>query len=395
MAGPDFHPVGELADVSRIGIGTIGYGFMGRAHSLGYRRQIDAYWPPKVLPRLVAICGRNEERLRGAAQRWGYEGYYTDWRKLLVDPEVQIVDNCTQPFLHAEPSIAALQAGKHVICEKPLAPTLDEARAMRDAARQSGKVHMTGLNYRFVPAIRLAYDILRSGVLGDLYFFRASYLQEFRRDPSMPALSATPEGRGRGVVGNLGAHAIDLAHHLLGDIARVSGIVTNHITRRPKAAGAVELVPEGEDDTCHGLLEFANGVTGTLEATQLATGRKNQLVFEINGSRGSLRFDMERLNELQVYLLDEQQPSTLGFRDVVVTEGGHPLLKHWWPRGHVLAWENTFVGELNHLLTRVVEGKQAGPEGATFEDGYKAALIGEALRVSAREGRRVEVKTLE
>ncbi|MCL5109963.1 MAG: Gfo/Idh/MocA family oxidoreductase [Chloroflexi bacterium] len=395
MPGSSFQPAGELAGVPQIGVGVIGYGFMGRAHSLGYKRQIDAYWPPKVLPRLLAICGRNGERVRAAAQRWGYEGYYTDWRELIADPAVRIVDNCTQPFLHAEPSLAALAAGKHVLCEKPLAPTLAEARQMRDAARQSGKVHMTGLNYRFVPAIRLAYEIVQSGALGELQLFRASYLQEFRRDPTMPALSGSPEGRGRGVVGNLGAHAIDLAYHLVGDIARVSGVVVNHIARRPAAAGASELIPEKEEDTAHGLLEFANGVTGFVEATQVATGRKNQLVLEINGSRGSLRFDLERLNELQVYLLDEQDPLKMGFRDIVVTEGAHPLLKHWWPRGHVLAWENTFVGELNHLLTCVAEGRQAGPEGASFEDGYKAALVGEALRVSSREGHRVDVQSLE
>ncbi|MHB1132697.1 MAG: Gfo/Idh/MocA family protein [Chloroflexota bacterium] len=395
MAGEGFQAVEALENVTYVGIGTLGYGFMGRAHSLGYRRQSDAYWPPSVLPRLVAICGRHEERVRAGAQRFGYEGYYTDWEQLIADPRVQVFDNCTQVYMHAEPSLAALAAGKHVLCEKPLAATLEEARQLRDAATSSGRVAMTGFNYRFVPAIRLAYNLIQSGALGQLQLVRASYLQEFRRDPQLPSFAGTAEARGRGVVNNLGCHVLDLARHLVGEVARVSGLATNHVKRRPSLADPSQMVDEVEDDTFHALLEFDNGVTGTVEGTQVATGRKNQLTIEINGTRGSLRFDLERLNELQVYLLDEQAPQTLGFRDILVTEGSHPLLKHWWPRGHVLAWENSFVGELHHLLACVAEGRPVGPEGATFEDGYQAALLAETIRASGREGRRLEPKSLE
>ena len=395
MADSHFHETKPLAEVPRVGVGMLGYGFMGRAHSLGYRRLIDVSWPPTVLPRLVAICGRNEERVSAAAQRYGYEGYYTDWEEMIADTNIQVLSNGTQPSLHAEPSIAALKAGKHVICEKPLAPTMEEARAMWEAARASGRVHMTGFNYRFVPALRLARELIQSGALGEVYLFRAVYLQEFRREHHLFAMASTPEGRGRGTLNNLGAHVIDMAHFLVGDIAAVSGKVTMHVPQRPAIQDPGKIVQETEDDTFHGVVDFANGATGTITACNVIAGRKNFLEVEVSGTQGSLHFNLERLNELEVYLLKPEEPSVLGFRDVMVTEGGHPSLKHWWPRGHVLGWEALFAEELLHFLTCVKEGRQAGPEGATFEDGYKAALVAEALRRASREGRRIDISDLE
>ena len=395
MPGPMFRHTEALAGVPRLGIGLIGYGWIGRAHSVALNRLQDAAWPPNVLPRLVAICGRSEERVREAAQRWGYEGYYTDWHDLVSDSDVQVVINGAQAYMHLEPSLAALAAGKHLLCEKPLAATLAEARKLRDAARTSSVVSMTGLNYRFVPALRLARDIVQSGVLGQVNLCRGHYLNESRRDPATPAFGGGPEVRGRGPLNDVGSHLIDLARFLVGEIEAVSGKVVTHITPRPSPTipGAMEDVPQ--EDAFHFVAEFANGATGILEGASIATGRKNQLVIELNGARGSLRFNLERLNELEVYLLDEQRPEALGFRDVLVTETNHPYLKYWWPKGHVPGWEAMILHELHHFLTCIVDGRPVSPEGATIDDGYAAALVAEAARQSSREGRRIEVRSLE
>lgn len=395
MPGPNFRRTEPLADVPRLGIGMIGYGWIGRAHSVALNRLQDATWPPTVLPRLVAICGRQEAKVRAAAQRWGYEGYYTDWRDLVADDAVQVVINGAQAYVHTEPSLAALHYGKHLLCEKPLAATLAEARAIRDAARNSRGLAMTGFNYRFVPALRLARDLVKSGALGPISLFRGHYLNESRRDPAIPAFGSAPEVRGRGPLNDVGSHLIDIARFLLGDIEAVSGRVVTHITPRPSPTvpGAMEDVPQ--EDAFHFVAEFANGATGILEGASIATGRKNQMAVEVNGVRGSLRFNLERLNELEVYLLDEAHPEALGFRDVLVTESGHPYLKYWWPKGHTPGWESMILHELHHFLTCIQEGRPVSPEGATIEDGYQAALVAQAARQSSREGRRIEVRSLD
>jgi predicted dehydrogenase len=395
MAGYNFHRTPQLEGVAIVGIGMLGSGWMARAHSLAYNRLRDSNWPPSVLPRLVAMCGRNETKLQASAQRFGYEGYYSRWDDLIEDHDVQIIDNCTHPYMHPEASIAALKAGKHVICEKPLAPTIGEARAMRDEALATGRINMTGFNHRFVPALRLARDLIRKGALGDIHLFRAQYLQEFRRDPLLPALPDTPEFRGRGSLNNIGSHIIDMSRFLIGEMAAVSGKALAHISKRPSPTDLSRLVPINDDDSFHFVAEFANGVTGVLEGSSVATGYKNFLAIEVNGSRGTVRFNLERMNELQVYLMDRETPEAMGFTDVLVTESDHPLIKHWWPRGHIIGWEANFVHELGHLIDCVATGKSIGPEGATFEDGYQAALVAEAVRESSRQGRRIELNELE
>jgi predicted dehydrogenase len=395
MPGRNFRKTEALEKtIPRVGIGLLGYGWMGRAHSIAYNRLQDVDWPPAVLPRLVAICGRNEARVKAAARRLGYEGYYLDWEDLITDDQVQVIDNVTPPYLHAEASIAALKAGKHIICEKPLAPTAGEARLMLDASKAAGTIHMTGFNNRFVPALRLARDLIRSGALGNIHLFRARYLQEFRRDPSLPVYGNALESRGRGSLSVIGCHIIDMARFLVGEIATVSGRTLAHISRRPSATGSGLMVEVPEDDTFHFVAEFTNGVTGILDGSSIATGNKNSMTVEVNGERGSLRFNLERMNELEVYLIDRESPKTLGFADVLVTESDHPYIKHWWPKGHIIGWEATFVHELRYLLTCLAEGKPVSPDGATFEDGYMTALISEAVRQSSRESRRVDVGDL-
>ncbi|MHB1134337.1 MAG: Gfo/Idh/MocA family protein [Chloroflexota bacterium] len=394
MPGPNFRPTPPLSGITQLGVGVIGYGWIGRAHSVALARLREASWPPTVLPRLVAICGRHEQRLQEAAQRFGYEGYYTDWRDLLADERVQVVINGAQAYMHPEPTIAALRAGKHVLCEKPLAPGLDEARQMLEAARTAAGLSMTGFNYRFVPALRLARDLVQSGALGPINLFRGHYFNEFRRDPNLPAFGTAPEVRGRGALNDIGSHLIDMARFVVGEIETVSGKVLTHLTPRPSPTrtGSMEEVPQ--EDSFHFVAEFANGTTGVMEGAAIATGRKNQFTIEVNGVRGSVRFNLERLNELEVYLQDEANPQTMGFRDVLVTEGNHPYMKYWWMKGHIIGWEATLLHEIHHFLTCIHEGRAVGPEGANLEDGFAAARVAEAVRQSSREGRRVDVKTL-
>ncbi len=328
MPGASFHATRPLSGVPTIPVGVIGYGWIGRAHSVAMNRLRDATWPPNVLPRLVAICGRNEEKVGAAAQRWGYEGYYTDWHDLVTDPDIQAVIVGAQAYLHREPSLAALASGKHVLCEKPLAPDLPEARQMRDAARQSRTLAMTGFNYRFVPALKLMRDIVHSGALGPISLFRGHYLNESRRDPLLPAFGDAPEVRGRGPLNDVGSHLIDIARFLLGDIAAVSGKVLTHLTPRPSPTRPGEMVDVPQEDTFHGVVDFAGGTTGIIEGSAVATGRKNWFSVEVNGVQGTVRFNLERLNELEVYLLDGAQPEAMGFRDILVTESSHPYLRY-------------------------------------------------------------------
>ena len=331
------------------------------------------------------------KRVKEAARRYGYEGYYTDWRQLVADPRVQLFDNGGPNDLHAEPCIAAAQAGKHIICEKPMARSTAEARQMLDAVNKAGVKHAVAFNYRFVPAIRQAYELIQSGALGQIYHFRAVYLQEWITDPEFPLIWRLDKRlAGSGALGDLGAHIIDLARFLVGEPKSVMGLTKTFITERPlpdgKGRGKVEV-----DDAFEALVEFQNGAVGTLEASRFAPGRKNHQVLEINGSKGSLQFNLERFNELDVFWKDAAPRETQGFTNVLVTEAYHPFCSNWWPHGHIIGWEHTFVHELHHMLDAIVNDKSVAPYGATFEDGYRNAVICDAIVQSAQEGRRVEI----
>jgi predicted dehydrogenase len=378
-------------DVPTLGVGMLGYAFMGKAHTNAYKKLNYIYTPPPAYAKLVAIAGRNKERVEAAAQRYGYEKAVTDWHDLLSDPAIQVFDNSAPNNLHAEPTIAAAQAGKHVICEKPLGRDAAEAKRMWEAAEKAGVVHMCAFNYRFVPAIRLARDLIQSGRLGRIYHFRAQYLQEWIMDPDfsmvwrLDALTA-----GSGALGDLGTHIIDLARFLVGEPASVSGLTTTFIKERPSETGGK--APVTVDDAFLALLTFQNGAIGTLEATRFAKGRKNHQVIEINGEKGSLAFNLERLNELEVYLPEEEtQKDAQGFRQVLVTESYHPFYDVWWPQGHIIGWEHTFVHELKHFFEAITSGRPIKPEGADFEDGYRASVIADAIMQSSKTGQRVEI----
>jgi predicted dehydrogenase len=380
----------EMSDVPEIGVGMLGYAFMGKAHSNGYKQMPYIIWPPPALPKLISIAGRSEESVRTAARRYGFAKATTDWREVIGDPEVQVFDNCGPNNLHAEPSIAAAEAGKHVICEKPLGRTAAEAKQMLDAVNKAGVKHLAAFNYRFVPAILHARNLIQSGALGRIYHFRARYLQEWILDPNFPMVwRLQKDVAGSGVLGDLGAHIIDLGRFLIGEIASVSAVTRTFIPERTDSEGKRQRVDV--DDAFAAIVEFENGALGTLEASRFALGRKNHNVFEINGEHGSLVFNLERLNELEVHLPEQQPEDSTGFTTVLVSEASHPYWKYWWPQGHMIGWENLFVHEVAHFLGAVVGAHEVAPIGATFEDGYKAALVCDAIIASSSQGCRVPV----
>lgn len=390
-----FVTMGEVAragEVPEIGVGMLGYAFMGKAHSNAFKKMPYIMYPPPAIPKLIAICGRNEAAVSEAARRFGYEGYYTDWRKMLKDKRIQLFDNSGPNNLHAEPCIEAAKAGKHVLCEKPLARNAEEAKRMWDAARQAGVKHMTAFNYRFVPAIRQMKLLLDEGALGEIYHFRARYLQEWIADPDFPMVwRLKKEICGSGALGDLGAHIIDLARFLVGEPKWVSGLVKTFITERPSLEDPKKKEKVEVDDAFEAVVEFENGAIGTLEASRFCHGRKNHEAIEINGSKGTIAFNLERMNELEVYWKGGRK-ETMGFTDVLITEAYHPFWEHWWPHGHIIGWEHTFVHEVYHMLDAIVNDKDIAPYGATFEDGYKCAVICDAIAESSKTGKRVEIK---
>jgi predicted dehydrogenase len=356
-----------------IGVGMLGYAFMGKAHANAYKTLAYMAWPPPLRPELVAIAGRDEAAVAEAARRYGFAAHVTDWRQLVADERVGLFDNGGPNHLHAEPTIAAAEAGKHVICEKPLGRDAAESHDTWQRVQATGVKHMCAFNYRFVPAVRLARELIDAGEIGEIRHFRAAYLQDWGdTDEALWRFDKTAAGSG--ALGDLGAHVVDLARYLVGEIETVSALVA---TFRPGRE---------VDDAIEAAVAFAGDAVGTIEATRFATGRRNGMRWEINGAKGSLAFDMERLNELQVH-----SAGTPGFRTVLVTEADHPFMSFWWPPGHIIGWEHTFVHELHHLLTAIASDGDVAPHGATFEDGYRAAEVCDAIVRSAESGARETV----
>ncbi|MBA2515960.1 MAG: Gfo/Idh/MocA family oxidoreductase [Solirubrobacterales bacterium] len=371
-------------DVPHIGVGMLGYAFMGKAHSNAFKTLAYMTWPPPMMPDLIALAGRDGQAVADAAQRYGFERAVTDWRELVADPRVELFDNVAPNNLHGEPTIAAAEAGKHVICEKPLGRNAAEAFEIWQRVEAAGVKHLCAFNYRFVPAVRLARQMIAAGEIGEIHHFRGKYLQEWMTDPSAPvSWRLQAEDAGSGALGDLGAHVIDLARHLVGEIDTVSALTRTFVEDRP--GGHVSV-----DDAFEAIVAFEQGAVGTLEASRFALGNKNGFTWEINGSKGSIRFDLERLNELQVHLPSSTPgASAQGFRTVLVSEPEHPFWEHWWPQGHMIGWEHTFVHELHHFLSAIRTGGDVGPYGADFEDGYRAAEVCDAILRSAGSGAQV------
>ncbi|MGQ9575737.1 MAG: Gfo/Idh/MocA family protein [Thermoguttaceae bacterium] len=380
--GPDPRPV--------VRIGLLGCGFMGKCHTNAYKKIPYIYPEANLVPRLSLLCDKDDKKLQREALRYGFERCSTDWHELVSDPEVDVVDNCGPDPVHPEPCIAALASGKHVICEKPLAISVSDARRMRDAAAAArGKAACT-FNYRFVPAVRLARDLIAAGRIGTIYQMRIHYLQMAGHDPATPPemawYAAWPSSGG---LQGIGSHALDQCRFLVGEIRSVSALVrTFNKDRALRSAGDPNVV---SDEGTAAVLEFDNGAIGVLESSVVATGRKNYLAWEINGSKGSLRWDLEHPNSLWACMAGTGDNTLFGFTEVSVTESFHPYVGPWWPSGHNLGWEHCHIIEKFHFLDAVANQKPLSPYNATFEDGYRVAVIIDAMRQSSQSGRRVEI----
>ncbi len=371
--------------MTSLGVGLVGYKFMGRAHSNGYR-QVSAFFPDTPAVRMAAICGRDEAGVADAARTLGWESWETDWRALIARDDIDIIDVSTPGNLHHEIVMHAFAAGKHVLCEKPLANTLAEAAEMVGAWRAAGTIGMINFNYRKVPAVQLALRLIQEGRIGEIRSFRAQYLQDWLRDANTPlSWRVQKEFAGTGALGDIGAHITDLALMLGGPIAEVTGMLHTATTSRP-LEHPTDTATHGEvsvDDWAGYLARFENGATGVFEASRLATGRKNSNRFEINGSLGSIAFDLERLNELEVYF-ENDAPEVRGFRTVLVTDGSHAYVHRWWPPGHIIGWEHTHVHQVHDLLVGVATGTNSHPD---FADGFRCQAVLDAVERSSESGR--------
>jgi predicted dehydrogenase len=377
-----------------LGIGMVGYAFMGAAHSQAWRTA-GRFFDLPLAPELAVLCGRDAAAAGAAAQKLGWRSVETDWKQLLTRDDVGLIDVCTPGDTHAEIAVAALAAGKHVLCEKPLANTVDEARAMTAAAeraRAGGVRSMVGFNYRRVPAVALARRLVAEGRLGQIRHVRACYLQDWIVDPEFPLVWRLQADRaGSGALGDIGAHIVDMAQFVTGDrLAGVSALTETFVKERPlpaassglSASGSVERGPVTVDDAALFLGRFAGGAVASFEATRFATGRKNAIRLEVNGSTGSLAFDFESMNELAFYDGTED-PQVAGFRRILVTEPSHPYVGAWWPPGHGLGYEHSFTHEVVDLLGDLAAGRDPVP---SFADGLQVQLVLDAVSRSAAAG---------
>ena len=377
-------------DAPEIGVGMLGYAFMGKAHANALKKLPYMIYPPPAVPKLAAIAGRSEAKVREAARRYGFAKAYTDWRAMLDDPEVQVFDNAGPNDLHAEPNIAAAQAGKHVISEKPLGRNAEECKLMWEAVKKARVKHQVAFNYRFVPAVRLIRNLIDAGKLGRIYHFRAAYLQEWIASEDFPMVwRLESKHAGSGALGDLGSHVVDLARYLVGEPKSLMARTETFIKQRKDAQGKLRKVDV--DDAFQAIVEYRNGAVGTLEASRFCPGRKNSNTFEINAEKGSVRFNLEAMNELEVFWKDAER-DTQGFTKVLVSESYHPFWSHWWPQGHIIGWEHTFVHEFAHFFEAIVNKTKVAPHAADFEDGYKNAVICDAILASARERKQVDIK---
>ena len=369
-----------------LGIGMVGYAFMGRAHSQAWRTVGHVFDLP-LTPRMAAICGRDAAAVAAAADRLGWPATETDWKRLIERDDVDLVDVCTPGSSHAEISIAALEAGKHVLCEKPLANTVEEARAMAAAAARAatgGVRAMTGFNFRRVPAVALARELVAAGRLGAIRHVRGAYLGSHLLDPEIPLLwRLQAEHAGTGALGDLGAHAVDLAQYLAGDqIAGVSALTETFVRERPLADGSGARGPVTVDDAALFIARFAGGALGSFEATRFATGHTEGLRVELNGELGSIIWDLGAFNELRLFDATED-PATQGFRRVQVTRADHPYAGAWWPDGHTIGYEHTFTHEVRDLVHAIADGHDPVP---SFADGLQVQEVLDAVQRSATSG---------
>ena len=390
--------------MGQLRVGMIGYEFMGAAHSQAWRTVNHAFDLP-LSARMSVICGRDEARVSAAATKLGWAEHSTDWRAVVARDDIDLIDICSPGNTHAEIALAALAAGKHVLCEKPLANTVAEAREMTRAAAQAktaGVRVMCGFNYRRTPAVALMRQLVAAGRIGELRHVRAVYLQDWIVDPQFPLVwRLRREVAGSGSLGDIGAHIVDLTQFVTGQsISKVSALTETFVKQRPLPTASAGLAAAGNgggatgevtvDDAALFLARLNGGAIATYEATRFATGRKNGMRVEFNGSTGSLAFDFERMNELEFY--DATLPSAeQGFRRILVTEPEHPYLSAWWPPGHPIGYEHTFTHEMRDLIAALAAGQDPTP---SFADALQIQLVLDAVQRSAAEGSWTDVETV-
>ena len=379
--------------MKKLNVGLIGAGFMGKAHSLAYMAMPMFFWPAPAIPVRKSIVDVTDEIAAEAALRFGFEKSSSDWRSVVEDPEIDIIDIATPNHLHAEIAIAAAAAGKHIISEKPLARTGEEAKAMYDAVKSAGIVHMVAFNYRRTPAVALAKKYINEGAIGEILNFRGTYLQDWSADPDGPlSWRFQKKIAGSGSLGDIGTHVVDMARYLCGEITQVNTHLKTWVATRPLQAGGVDKLgastkdskaPRGEvdvDDEVISLLEFQSGAIGSLEATRNAHGRNNFLTFEIHGSLGSIVFNYERRDELQVAFAADQSDRK-GFR-TVYTGPAHPYGEGLWPIPALgIGYGETKIIETYDFVKAIVEGGEVSPN---FKDGYQINLVADAMAASAQ-----------
>lgn len=365
----------------------IGYDFMGRTHSNAWRQVARFMSDVPFEPVLKVLVGRTEAKLKEAQTRLGFEQVATRWEDVVSRKDIDIVDIVTPGDSHASIAVAAAEAGKAILCEKPLANSLAEAERMSAAASRAGVVNMVCHNYRRCPAVALAKNLIDEGKLGDIYHYRGLYLQDWIVDPSFPRVWRLERARaGSGSLGDILSHTMDLSRHLVGEPVEVSGLLNTFITERPlpdgKGRGRVDV-----DDSAQALVKFANGAVGYYEGSRFAPGRKNYNCFEINGSKGSLIWDLERMNELQLYV--ESGPLS-GFSTISVTDGKHPYMSAWWPPGHIIGYEHSFTHTVYDFLKAIAKGESPRPD---FEDGLRNQRVLDAIERSAGTGQWVKIRS--
>lgn len=378
--------------MAEINVALIGYKFMGRAHSNAYR-QVSHFFPGKFTPRLKVICGRDREAAEAAAKQLGWDEVETDWRVVVERDDIDVIDVSTPGYLHHDQVLAAAAAGKHIICEKPLANTLADAKDMLKAVQKAGVKHMLMHNYRKIPAVALVRRMIDDGRLGEIYHYHGAYLQDWIMDPQFPLVWRLDKKlAGAGALGDIGSHAIDLARYLNAEFKSVVGHMTTFIKERPlagedggrlqaKAGGGIGKVTV--DDDANFLARFANNSVGVFESSRFCGGRRNFNTFQIYGSKGSLAFNLERMNELEFYDATSPQAEQ-GFKTINVTESVHPYVGAWWPSGHIIGYEHTFVHAVHDFLTALENDTLPSPN---FTDGVKNQAVLEAVEQSAKSGK--------
>jgi predicted dehydrogenase len=353
-----------------LSVALVGTKFMGRAHSNAWRQAPRFFDLPADI-RMAVICGRDSAATRRAAKTLGWEKPVYDWKAIMADPQIDIVDICTPNDSHAEIAIAAARGGKAILCEKPLARNVSEARRMVEAVKRAGVTNMVCHNYRRVPAIALARQMIAAGEIGDrIYHFRARYAQDWIAAENFPLVwRLQSKVAGSGALGDIGAHIVDLARYLVGEISGIAAVSETFVKRR--LTKDRQLARVDVDDAVSVVGKFRNGAILNLEATRFARGRKNQLTFEINGSGGSLAFDLEKMNRLRFYRATDSE-NTRGFRDIIVTESKHPYVGNWWPPGHIIGYEHSFVHTIADFVKAVATRKRIQPD---FADGLKTQRV--------------------